>query len=579
MNYLAININIGTPDLKRVMNSRIKFHDAVASILFPKERKNIRLGLDIPSTITNYDYVHNPASIDKILEEALKHINDAINLCIIDFTDDMNLSIRDPLLIALFESIRNLCVVGACTYFAVLLPELPGDVSASYVFLDTFSRTMLGDCTVVLIANSGKNHQFSLKKKRMPAILDSYKKAVIDLYGLPTARLERKCIRRLGHFRSEYYWIGQHKCRRFSYFIRDCQDELLVLFEEWWARNTSNTHSILFDLANNEPFRKSIKAFGEKMSIQTFRIQDIFTKPELKKKIKKTESCVLVLDVVDEGETLSHYIGKLDEIGINVNKKVVAAINKTGSKQSKSGEYNIHGLLARQSEHIAEPCIQCSLGLPYEKDSHESFIRIRTFDMLDMSRNSGWSPEFLVEVPNGRQQYQMIPNFDKMLEEYGDWIGYKIRLLLQNHNCPESWFILHPDEAQSTVLVKKIQTVYDWSIPVVHVPRDLITEAQKNNDRWDKTLVSNPSNSITKELAALTNSSSLIVDIFWGSGSSCRSLLALLKHFRIGAFAYVSFVDFEPQKQDSVDGLPKYSLYQWYNPRTSDAGRVTYGRA
>ncbi len=189
--------------------------------------------------------------------------------------------------------------------------------------------------------------------------------------------------------------------------------------------------------------------------------------------------------------------------------------------------------------------------------------------MLDMSKQSGYEAEPLPEVPDGRQQYLMIPNFTGMLDEFGDWIAYKLRCLLQTQLYPEDWFIIHPDEAQSTAMVNKMQVTYDQKLTVIRIPRPLITEAQRNGNSWEKVLQKRSGAPLVQEIESVSNSSGLIVDIFWGSGSTCTSLEALLNYFGIVPFAYLSLVDFEPNEQNSTSsGLPKYSLYQWYNPRT-----------
>lgn len=291
-------------------------------------------------------------------------------------------------------------------------------------------------------------------------------------------------------------------------------------------------------------------------------------KADLRQKVSNLSGCILVLDAVDRGTTLAAYAEELQTIGIPVSSNVVVAINKTGAKQSKIGEFSIHGFLARQRGVVLMPCVQCKLGLPHTPESHESLVPIRSFDMLHMAHESGYEAEPLPEVPDGRLQYQVLPDFLKMLDQFGDWIAYKFDCLLRALNCPDDLCIIHPDESQSMAVTDKIQKLLGNKYCVVKISRELIREAQANGNSWQLVFDKHPRVPLIHDLESVSNSTGLILDIFWGSGSTCVSLEALLRDFNIVPFAYLCLVDFDPRAGNSTgSGLPKYSLYQWDNPR------------
>jgi hypothetical protein len=572
MDFLAIDIKVGLVGAKAIPSPRLEFHDKVVRMLFPGAKETKRLGMDYSSSIDHFNYVHNPGCINHIIQEAVSEILNSghrIEACIVDFTDNPFIAVREPLLLALFTSIMVLCRSATCKSFAVLLPELVGSESASAKYLEDFSQGLANqDYTVTVIANSGESVTQSSTGVALPKIQGEYAQAITQLYGTPSVRLERKCVRRLGHFSSYNPLEGKIVCRQYSYLLHDCSDELEELFREWWSARSSEKHGILFDLKNNEPFRRAVQAIGQSDSVFTARILDVLEEDYLADKAKGLDSCVLVLDAIETGATLAAYADELRLKGIRVCPDVVVAINKTGAKESKVREFNIHGLLARQRGPAVTPCVQCLLGLPHTAESHESLAHIRSFDMLQMAHESGYELEPIPEVPDGRLQYPLIPAFLKILSQFGDWIAYKIECVLRAANCPEDLCIIHPDESQSTAMVDKMEELLGHKYFIIKVPRELISEAQTNSNAWQPVLSKHSETHLIRDLQLASKSSALILDIFRGSGGTCASLEALLGEFGIEPFAYFCFVDFDPREGDSTSsGLHTYSLYQWYNPR------------
>jgi hypothetical protein len=572
MNFLAIDIKVGLVGAKAISVPRQEFHNEVAGMLFPRAKTNRRLGMDYSSPIDHFNYVHNPGCVKDIVQEAVNGILNSepiIEACIVDFTDNPFVAVREPLLLTLFTSIMMLCKSAACKFFAVLLAELPGSESASAKYLEDFPKELVGqDYTVIVIANSGESVAKSSTGFALPDIQKKYAQAVTRLYGTPSARLERKCVRRLGHFLSYHPLEDKTVCRQYSYLLHDCSDELLELFEDWWREHSSEKCGILFDLKNNEPFRRAVQAFGHSHSVFTARVVDVLEKDDLEDKAKELDSCILVLDAIETGATLAAYADELQTKGIRVSPNVVVAINKTGGKRSRSGEFNVHGFLAQPRSITVTPCVQCKLGLPHTIESHESLAPIRSFDMLHMAHVSGYEPELMPEVPDGKLRYPVLPAFLKILDQFGDWIAYKIDCLLRAVNCPEDLCIIHPDESQSTAMVDQIQKLLGHKYFVIKVPRKLIHEAQANGNSWQLVFAKHPEVNLIRDLESASKSTALILDIFRGSGSTSTSLEALLREFSIGIFAYLCLVDFNPREGNSTSSdLTRYSLYQWYNPR------------
>jgi hypothetical protein len=186
-----------------------------------------------------------------------------------------------------------------------------------------------------------------------------------------------------------------------------------------------------------------------------------------------------------------------------------------------------------------------------------------------MIADVGWTEEPKLEVPQtvGRQ-YQWLPNFTEMLKRYGDWIGYKLYWSLVEHGVPEAWFLIHPAEADSSSVCQRIYDSAEDDLSIVSVPRTRIESAQMANNSWNDILESSAGESWADQLRDLRGTAGVVVDIFNGSGSTCKTLIELIKQTGNQPLAYACVVDFNPDwNMPAIDSIQKLALYEWPVPR------------
>ncbi len=575
MNYISLDIRVGSSGLRKITALRLMFHEKVTRILFPSEEAIKRIGLMNSSPIDHYNYVHTPGTMATIIQKAFVFedgSNDPVDLCIVDFTSNDFYSVRDPLLLSLADGIAEACRTGSCSTFAILMPQLPGTSSASRRQFKYIKYAVdESDFTVIMISDSEKTEVVSSVGYTLPDTLEGYANCLEELYGAPLTRLNRKTVRRLGHFVSKYPQENRSKCRRYSYYMySNCEDELLSLLSDWWQDYGEGNSAILYDLRNNAPLRNVVRAFCAEHLLYTESIKEYIRNAKEGGEAVHLESCIVILDVIDTGTTFLQYVEELESLGISVANNVAVAINKRGGEtRSTVNEYVIHGFLSKEGEGEESPCLQCKLELPHTSDSDENYHKIRAFDMQYMTHISGWGLEPEEEVPSEiEQQYQMIPKFSKMVDEFGDWIAFKIHQFFEKGHCPEDWFIIHPDEADSSAISDRLQVPLDYKLGVVKGSRPLVRGGHQACNAWTDVFAMHPDLLLMEELEMVTPASGLILDIFNGSGSTAASLEALLRHFDIVPFAHVCLVDFNPGREgESQIEVPIYSLYEWYNPR------------
>jgi len=576
MQFLSLDIKIGTTGVQEIRASQQEFHEKVAKMLFPETTSIVRLGMQRHSPIDHRNYVHNPGCIKDIIEKALSSIPDSPDLCIVDFTSNPFVYVRDPLLISLAESIIEACKSGSCNTFVILLPKLPGPHSASSKQFQHIKEELKAtNYTVMLIPNSGNMTLISSEIVKMPEIQNEYSSSFKGLYGEPAKRLDNKCIRRLGHFRSRDTSYGSN-CRHFSYYLDTCEAELRALFSDWWREFGGGHKAILFDLKNNPYFRNIVKAFGSEHAMITERIVDVLENKDLRKAVMQVGPCVLVLDVVDTGGTMLGHVGNLQKVGVQVSSNILTAINKGSLRRTFDQKLHVHGFLSRPSESENLPCIQCKLKLRITPEAHEPSRKIRSYDMLHIAVESGFEPEPQEEVPaNIGKEYPIIPNFTKALEQFGDWVAFKIFHSFLSGSVPDDWFIIHPEEAGSTAISDRLQTFYENDLYIVKVPRGAIMQAQSLDNSWAEVITAyEQRTSHEKDWVDQLRSvkgkgaAGVILDIFNGSGSTCKSIESLLNYFNVDPFCYFCFVDFDPAFiHTRKSSISKFSLYDWYNPR------------
>jgi len=576
MKFLSFDIRIGSATRKPLKETRLKFHENVVNAFYPNERIE-RVGISETSPITYEEHESSPNVIYDIIHSkitAYKQINKRIDLCLVDLTSNDHYLLREQLLDPLYRSCQKSAEENRCDHYLILARNVLGNKSSAELIRKRIPEIKSGDYSITLVFDNGDYEITSSRKHRKnPTFNAKYIAARQEMEGDIDQRLENKCICKLGHFHTRYL-DSRIRCRHFSYFMHeDSEKDFKDVFDKWWHNNKRTEKNILFDLKNNMAFRDAIAAFCESIrdpenKVKAFRLESIL-QPENKRyldEVRKGGDCLLILDVIETGKTLKEYVNLLKDQHINISKDVVVAINKTGSLESKLSEYNIHGFVKqKQSQSVEGKCVQCELGLPEDSDDSESFLRIRTFDMLYMADKAGYDKE--TDVPPRGVAYRAIPRFHVILETFGDWIAYKLLLLLHSQMLPDQYFIIYPDQIQSRAMVDKMKRLgpSGYKFDVIPVNDKLLKEASKHNDDWAAVFDMHLVDPLRMQLESIKGKKqAIILDIFWGSGGTYRRLEKLLELFGMTPYAYICLVDFMPNSPTEAN---KLSLYQWFNPR------------
>ncbi len=563
--FLSLNIKLGLAGEVILDEDRINLHRKLIQIVYPRKKSLIRIGLSHTSsfdyTRMRLDAAYVSNLVNKAILECLPNAR-SFHLLLIDFSNNSFGLLRDPILMQLSKVLAQLSGTGICSNFILLLPELPPVESASIQqFIANAERQP--DSRLVAVANNG-DALWLPKTGKVISLKPRYIKLLQSLEIEVAERYRRKIVKRLGHFRRARH---DGRCRLYSYTADNCEQELLQLLKTWWSKTKPKPDSILYDSSSNQSLISAIKALCTSKNVPFYRVKDLFEIPEEAGKAAEHKSATLVTDVIETGATVIKQLTSLKELGIFINKEILAAIAK-GSNRQKLGDFRITSFASVDAEPETDRCIQCQLGLPTTSDAVDRFDTLRAFDLWYMADEVGWEGER--DVPrNIGKGYQLVPKFKEMLEAHGDWIAYKMEKLYKTLTYPENIFVIHPKEDGADEVSKKLNVRFDGKLSVVQVPRPAIKLAQSANNLWEPIVTKQGSNlEWVEQLRSLSNANALITDTFNASGSTFLSLSALLKLFGIPIFCYFPFVDRDFGKESAFKyHVKKYSLYRWYGPR------------
>jgi hypothetical protein len=140
--------------------------------------------------------------------------------------------------------------------------------------------------------------------------------------------------------------------------------------------------------------------------------------------------CVLLVDVVNTGATLKRAIESCRSLGIILARRPLVAIASNDRPQIAETECEVLDEV-EVTRIPRKDCPQCALNIPFGDQAmwREPQATIGAFAFWDMVLSSRWSKERW-GPPRPRLDY--VPDFDKLFQEFGDFIAYKLESVLKN---------------------------------------------------------------------------------------------------------------------------------------------------
>jgi len=308
MRLASLLIQVGAAGDSPIAEKQIEFHTAVARIL--RGRVGLtRVGFPSSIAVNHHQAVYETNILPRHLLDRLECSRNTnsqpLDLCLLDFCTTPFFVLREPLLLSLATGIVESYEKDLCREFVLLLPKMPGKSCAFRRKLNHLKDLLPNkEYSARLISNDGLMVSYLSTGAEDGDVGTEYAVQMALAYGDCRTRIEKKCVRRLGHFRFFSSKDRTTKCRRFSYHLHDCGLELSQFFQQWWETSNCRAQAILYDLKNSDLLREVVIAHATRSDITAERIVDVLQKETLARAVQQAGPALLVLDAIDTGDTL-----------------------------------------------------------------------------------------------------------------------------------------------------------------------------------------------------------------------------------------------------------------------------------
>lgn len=457
--------------------------------------------------------------------------------------------------------------------FIFLMRQLPPHTESIYRILEPF----ITEGNVIVIDKSGKyissnNIEFKLDKNQ-------YKGKRSKARENPLEMLNKKMIRRPGHFMRRPENEENTSCIRFSYDGSECEDELANLIHSFVINEYQKPPShILYYREFSSWLKQPVIASAKKVDAEFMHIRDFL---DVVESFDSNELIppLLVFPLVDTGKTIERLLHKWEKachgdlpspkiliimIGDRALEKVVTQgeiVIETPTKQYPASYFMEVG----RGAILQTNCPQCKLGIPYTDLKQEEFAEITTFDMWDLADTAGWIEED--NIPENRSGLAKVPNIPQLVEKNGAWLAYKFRELIIKYYNIENFIakpilIVCPDEDGATALAKYIQVIQGFTI--VTIPKQVINKCCDENADFDMLVKDWGNEEWFRQLNSASNFQPImILEEFIVTGGTRTALYGLLTFLEKEVLCHFSLVDFSYKVNSLKDTLlPSCSLYK-----------------
>ena len=493
-----------------------------------------------------------PARLRTLLNDAVTAADDG-SMLVIDLAANPYDLLREPLLRELAEFICAWVEAGTQRDAALLLPSLPPKDETS-IFWPAFTERP-GQGKIWLIGADGQLVRYPQKRVQITRLRQIGEECREKFRSLHDIDLRSLIVRRLGHFE-----IAQHdgtRCARYFFDGTLSVEEISHLVRLQVGELFSNPSGIAFLTHGprsdwlHESARIVAASFEESCHVDLNDWNGMQALPV-------RQHYVLLIDVVNSGQTLSRLVAQLTAHGTRPDHALTVMLDEDSPDWDG---INLGHILTVKSEKVRQTdCPQCKIGLPYTDPNDEDLQALRAFDAWDMLLFPEWIPE--PYAPNGARLIPMAPDMVKMFTEYGDWIAFKLEVLLKSLQIRNHVIFVCPDESCINSLIPFIARRFLDRPVAIRVPRTALEQgkaiAPSTQFGWQQQLLA---------VKARPKAKVVLLDEFNASNSTASDMITLAKSIGIEPAVYIPILNRVPGRW--INGIRVRSLYELPAPRES----------
>jgi hypothetical protein len=348
----------------------------------------------------------------------------------------------------------------------ILLPLMLPDTDIVVEALDPYiKRGML-----TLVARDGTNRgldKFGISDTK--CFVKSAKAAIPH----PLDLLRHKIIRFPGHFK-RFSGDRHSHCNEYYFDASLCQVELTNLIDDYMQNLDVNINEleVFYHATISEWLEQSMLALNERRDINACNMENITTLSKSNK-----SSILLVLPLIDTGDTIANLLAILRKQRKNFQIKVVSILSTDGDgddfgKRKENGETIDYFLKVHQPRHKKGTCPMCELNIPSSDPMDpDPYLKLTASAFWAISKDVGVGEE--QDVPGYRESIGYLPQFNQLDHRNSAYLAYKIeKLLSKNRKLTAEPIILCPEEDGARALGNALEIVFNMT--VIRVPKKFL---------------------------------------------------------------------------------------------------------
>lgn len=573
-NIGIVPIKIGSGRIDQLLPVRIAFYSWFASIFLPINGKyevvNSRKLHTVPINLTDEDAKEFTA-YSKV-KARLEEWSNKADICIIDVETPFGEILPgkiDYQIMQAIDAFLNFQSKEKPKLLILICQHLPPDDEA---LRKSILNKHITDGRMAIIDETG-DYITSFKtgpsfdKKQFNLRLINARDRYEDL-------LERKMIRRLGHFHrvSDYH---DPYCVRYFYDGKDCENEISELIVQYITEQFKNDDAplILYHCEISDWLIKPICVAARSINSDCFHIDD-YLKNYNNHKSLKDKVPLIIVPLVDTTETLRQLVIKWEQICAT--EPMLLSIlctegdlDRNGSRviEIDGGKHILHYFMKVERTKYIDNCPLCKLRIPKSSLDHEDYLMITSYDMWDIADKAGWIPEPKQEIPGHRGKgLKWVPKFVELIHQNGSWVARKVvdRISFETGIDPSTKLItiVCKDETPVNALANYLEVIQ--GVTVISIPKKVMKEVsakkadiqnivkkhRKKEELW------------CMQLESLSpRQPMIIIEEYSVTGGTKLCLADIIMEYGYKPICHFTLMDFH-MNLENIRKIPSYSLYE-----------------
>lgn len=548
------------------------FYQSVATGLYPSKSEVVDLALPRNTVPLDAEACSKSAWVRDLIAGAIPMDASGVDAVIVDLTNPPYRLLPDHhVLGGLLDFLRTFAVNNHNEPVPVLL-LMPVILAETDIAMRAL-QPLLATGVVNLIADDGT------KAGTWPSLssLDSvaYAKALSSIRQDPQVRLQRKMIRRPGHFKRRDRNGNHEYCLPFFFDGRFCTQELIDLIERHLhtLRLRDALPTIVYHCIESRWLYDAVASVCQTSPSQAID-GDLYLTDATRAPVVPA-NCLLVVPLIDTRGTVTALLAAL--LARNPTARISVLTVVTTERTGADGQHEPIAIGDRRFEvwplmYAKRPrfrpgeCGACRGNIDETlQGDQERFLQLTSFALWNMFLEAGTKSE--EDVPSYRRSMGQVPDIRQVVHDNAAYLALKLDAMLQlDGQLPSDPVIIHPAENGAREIAKSLAGLYSYSC--IEIPREALESVPSDRTvamEWRRAFDGASDARWLSQLSSLEARGDIrviLMDEFNRSGETRIHLEKVARAFGLTVMCYLCFIDFCPGPEVRMP-YRDMSLYQF----------------